>query len=583
MPKPTHVLVIDDDSMIRLLISKALQDEQWQVMVADSGEAGLKHFTEKNYDVVLLDVMMPNGMDGFATCTALRKLPNGALIPIVMMTGLEDIESINLAFELGATDFITKPINFALLRHRVRYMLKASQMTQTLAQSEQHLHRLAYYDSLTELPNRQFFYEHLQQMIALAERQRNKLAVLFLDLDGFKHINDTLGHRVGDLLIQASSLRLHKNIRSSDLVARNEGTQDDNFLARLGGDEFTLLLSVIERHEDAAIVAERIRASLAEPFVIAGQELFISASIGIAIYPENGNTGDVLLQSADLAMYQAKRDGGNNYCYFSSSMTTIAQRRLQTENHLRKAIEQGELELYYQPQLDIKTGRYEAVETLLRWHSQELGSISPAEFIPLAEESNLIIYIGEWVLREACRQFVSWQKEGIPIARIAVNVSAVQFLHKDFPTLVAEVIAETGIAPSALELELTETSLISDANSITTVLASLKELGIELAIDDFGTGYSSLSRLKDFPIDRLKIDQSFVKDLEVNEGNAAIAIAIIAMAKSMRMKVIAEGVENKAQQTFLEQNHCDELQGYLLSRPLPAKQLKAFLVNDPLS
>lgn len=583
MPKPTHVLVIDDDSMIRLLISKALQDEQWQVMVADSGEAGLKHFTEKKYDVVLLDVMMPNGMDGFATCTALRKLPNGALIPIVMMTGLEDIESINLAFELGATDFITKPINFALLRHRVRYMLKASQMTQTLAQSEQHLHRLAYYDSLTELPNRQFFYEHLQQMIALAERQRNKLAVLFLDLDGFKHINDTLGHRVGDLLIQASSLRLHKNIRSSDLVARNEGTQDDNFLARLGGDEFTLLLSVIERHEDAAIVAERIRASLAEPFVIAGQELFISASIGIAIYPENGNTGDVLLQSADLAMYQAKRDGGNNYCYFSSSMTTIAQRRLQTENHLRKAIEQGELELYYQPQLDIKTGRYEAVETLLRWHSQELGSISPAEFIPLAEESNLIIYIGEWVLREACRQFVSWQKEGIPIARIAVNVSAVQFLHKDFPTLVAEVIAETGIAPSALELELTETSLISDANSITTVLASLKELGIELAIDDFGTGYSSLSRLKDFPIDRLKIDQSFVKDLEVNEGNAAIAIAIIAMAKSMRMKVIAEGVENKAQQTFLEQNHCDELQGYLLSRPLPAKQLKAFLVNDPLS
>lgn len=576
-----HIIIIDDDPMIRLLVASALQSVGLQTKEAASGEEGLQLFKQHGASAILLDVVMPDGMDGFATCAEFRNIPEGQHIPVLMMTGLEDLESINKAFEIGATDFITKPINIPLLSYRVRYMLKASRTTQRLVDSERRLHRMAYFDNLTELPNRQFFIEHLQHMIALAHRKNLKLGVLFLDLDGFKRINDTLGHHLGDLVLQATGDRLRNCLRASDALIRSGMTQDGLSLARLGGDEFTVLLSTIDRNEDAAIVAERIRVNLALSLSVGDHELYTTTSIGIAIFPDDGETAEELLKNADLAMYYAKRAGGDMYRYFASQMTEAALRRLALENQLRKAIERDELELYYQPQLDAELGKFCGVESLLRWTNAELGSISPAEFIPVAEETGLIISIGEWVLRQACRQTVAWLNKGITLTRVAVNVSAMQILHKGFSSQVASILTETGLPPHILEIELTESALISDDNSVLDVLLALKEIGVQLAIDDFGTGYSSLSRLKNFPIDRLKIDQSFVRDIELNSDNAAIATAVIAMAESMNMKVTAEGVETPVQLAFLKKKRCNEMQGYLLSRPLPFVQAEEFLSKQP--
>ncbi|MBL8498624.1 GGDEF domain-containing response regulator [Nitrosomonas sp. JL21] len=579
MSQQSTVIIIDDDPLIRLVVSKTLQAAGLITLEAVSGEEGLILFKEKKADAILLDVMMPSGMDGYAVCTELRNMQEGRHVPILMMTGLEDLESINRAYEVGATDFITKPINIPLLSHRVRYMLKGSYTTQQLLQSEQRLHHMAYFDDLTELPNRHFFQENLQQMIALAQRKKLKLGVLFLDLDGFKRINDTLGHHLGDLVLQATSERLRKSIRLSDAFAQTGMSQNSISLARLGGDEFTALLSLIERNEDAAIVAERIRINLAQPLTFGEHELTTTTSIGIAIYPDDGETAEDLLKNADLAMYYAKRSGGNMYCYFSSYMMEMAMRKLTMENYLRKAIERKEFNLYYQPQLDIDQGSFNGLEVLLRWDNKELGSISPTEFIPLAEETGLIIHIGEWVLRQACSQAYSWCNQGIHLNRIAVNVSAVQLLHRGFPELVGTILAETGLDPSLLELELTESALINDVDLVIEILEQLKQVGVQLAIDDFGTGYSSLSRLMNFPIDRLKIDQAFVRNLEQNSDNGAIAAAIIAMAGSMNMKVTAEGVETGVQFDFLKNKCCNEVQGYFLSKPLPVDEVEKFLRN----
>ena len=579
MKDQTHIIVIDDDPLIRLVVTMALQAAGFTTSEAASGEEGLQLFNQMGADAVLLDVMMPDGMDGYATCAEFRNLPDGQHIPVLMMTGLEDLESVNHAFEAGATDFITKPINIPLLSHRVRYMLRASHTTQSLVESERRLHHMAYFDSLTELPNRQFFKEHLQHMVALAQRQKLKMGVLFLDLDGFKRINDTLGHHLGDLVLQATSKRLHNSLRASDVVIRPGAAQDDISIARLGGDEFTVLLSMIQRNEDAATVAERIRLNLAQPLIFGDQELYTTISIGIAIYSDDGETPEDLLKNADLAMYYAKRGGGNRYRYFSAKMSETALRRLNLENHLRKAIELDELELHYQPQLDVATGKFFGLEALIRWGCRDLGWLSPAEFIPLAEETGLIVSIGEWVLRKACQQAKNWRDQGIPLSSMAVNVSAVQFLNKGFCSLITTILAETGLEPDALELELTESVLINDEGIVLSVLRSLKQIGVQLAIDDFGTGYSSLSRLKNFPIDRLKIDRAFVHNIEQDSDSAAIVVAIIAMAEGMAMKVIAEGVETAGQLAFLKNMGCNEVQGYFLSKPLPSAQVEEFLIK----
>lgn len=578
-----RILIIDDDPLIRLLVSTTLQSIGLQTTEACSGEEGLESFLSYGADAILLDVMMPGGMDGFSTCEKLKHLPDGIHIPVLMMTGLEDLDSVNRAFEYGATDFITKPINIALLGHRVRYMLRSANTTMRLLESEKRLHRMAYFDSLTDLPNRQFFQEHLQYMIALAHRKKHKLAVLFLDLDGFKRINDTLGHHLGDLVLQETGDRLRKSLRASDVLIRTGSAEDGASLARLGGDEFTVLLSAIDRNEDASTVAERIRLNLSEPLKVANHELYTTTSIGIAIFPDDGESEQELLKNADIAMYYAKRNGGNIYQYFTSKMTEAAVRRHTMENHLRKAIDRNELELHYQPIFNVVTGKYTGAEALLRWDNHELGKISPLEFIPLAEETGLIVFIGEWVLKQACKTIKAWISQGIMANRMAVNVSAVQLLHKGFAAQVEEILADFGLDAGFLELELTESVLVNDENSVLEALGELKKIGVQLAIDDFGTGYSSLSRLKNFPIDRLKIDQHFIRDLEVSSDKGAIAVAIIAMAEGMSMKVTAEGVETEVQLSFLKDKHCAEIQGYLMSKPLPSLLIEEFLTKHQSS
>jgi diguanylate cyclase (GGDEF)-like protein len=583
MQEPYRILIIDDDPVIRLLSATALQAAGLQIAEFASGEEGLQHFIVAGGDAVLLDVLMPNGMDGFAACREFRKLPYGQHIPVLMMTGLDDLESINQAYEAGATDFITKPINTALLGNRVRYMLRASHTTQRLHESERRLHRLAYFDALTELPNRQFFQEHLQQMIALAHRDRLKMALLFIDLDNFKHINDSLGHALGDGVLRITSARLRKSLRAGDEIIRTGAMQGGMALARQGGDEFTLLLPTLEHKKDAAHAAERILANLAPPVLLGEHELYTTTSIGIAIYPDDGETAEDLLKHAELAMFHAKRESGDMYRYFTVKMIESALRRHFLENHLRKAIERNELALHYQPQLEVATGKFCGVEALIRWHNPELGPISPSEFIPLAEETGLIVGIGEWVIRTAASQARRWRLQGIALGRISVNVSAVQFLRKGFSSRLASILAETGLEPHVMELELTESMLIANEDSVLSVLRSLKQIGVQLAIDDFGTGYSSLSRLKSFPIDRLKIDQSFVRDIEQDENDAAIATAIIVMADSLSMKVTAEGVETEGQFAFLKDKRCHEVQGYFLSKPLPSDQVEDFLLQRAYS
>jgi diguanylate cyclase (GGDEF)-like protein len=578
MPDQIRLLVVDDDPFMLLLISEALRGMGFLTEVAADGRECLERFAGQGADAILLDVMMP-GMDGFAVCGEIRKRAGGEHIPVLIMTGLDDLESITQAFDAGATDFITKPINFPLLGHRVRYALKSCDTTRRFAESEQRLHRLAYFDSLTGLPNRQFFKEHLQHRVALAQQKGGKLAVMFLDLDGFKRINDTLGHHLGDRVLKASAERLRGIVGDGGAEERPELLCEGHALARLGGDEFTVLLGGIQRDEEATAFAERLGTVMGDALRLGEQELYATTSIGIALYPCDGASADELLRNADLAMYYAKRGGGNTHCRFSPPMTETALRRLAIESHLRKAIERGELALHYQPQVKAVSGEVCGVEALLRWRSEELGPVSPVDFIPLAEETGLIVSIGEWVLRTACFQAEAWRNLGLWLPRMAVNVSAVQFMHKGFPDLVSRILDETGLEPKVLELELTESALVHDADGAAQALRALKGIGVQLAIDDFGTGYSSLSRLKQFPIDRLKIDRSFVRDIETDTDDAAIAVAVIAMAGSMDLKVLAEGVETCGQLDFLKEKRCDEVQGYLLSRPLPVAEATAFLAG----
>ncbi|MEJ2386712.1 MAG: EAL domain-containing protein [Chromatiaceae bacterium] len=692
-----RVLVAEDDATTRFLVAESLAGAGFIVDAAANGKEAIQHFERARPQIVLTDVMMPE-VDGFALCKALRGHPDGAQLPILILTGLEDHKSIARAFATGATDFITKPINYALLGHRVHYLMRASEamnrvasgerrlaMAQRIArlghwdwqcgndtlilsdevcrilgldpryqeialsafiervpeeerekvrlwfaelgqdaeqlsathqvlaaegkpryvrhqvevvragdgrpkhiygtlqditelrQAERRIRQLAFIDGLTGLPNRTLFMDRMCQAIQLASRHGRRLALLFLDLDNFKRINDTLGHAVGDKLLQATARRLVTALRQSDTVIHGSPADPADYAARLGGDEFTVLLPELRQSEDAAAVAERIRHAVSRPLNLAEHEIVITPSIGIAVYPHDGEGPDALLKNADGAMYLAKRNGKNTYCFFEGSLNDLALRRLKMEGLLRKAVAQQELDVHYQPQLDLATGRICALEALVRWNSPALGSVPPAEFIPLAEDAGLIVPIGEWVLRTACAQARAWQLAGFALERIAVNISPLQFIQHGFTKQVAQVLTETGLPPGALELEVTESLLMSDPEGAVTALDRLKALGVQLAIDDFGTGYSSLSRLKQFPINRLKIDRSFVREVPSNQDDVAIAMAVIAMAKSMDLKVVAEGVENQEQQDFLQGRHCNEIQGYHLSRPLPAEAISALL------
>ncbi len=433
-------------------------------------------------------------------------------------------------------------------------------------EAERQIHRLAYYDPLTGLPNRPLFYSLLEQALSEAHRNQSHGAVLFLDLNRFKNINDSFGHTLADNVLREVGRRLAASLRKEDVVCR------------LGGDEFVVALLDISRREHAGLVAQKLLAALAEPILVDKHEVLLSASIGIATFPDDGRDSETLLRHADVAMYRAKKVGNSAHVFFSHEMHLRAFEQLKLEGGLRRALERGELSLHFQPQLDLASGRISGAEALLRWQHPERGMIPPAQFIPVAEETGLIVPIGEWVIDAACRQIADWRARGLPPVRVAVNLSPRQFSNT-LPQTILSIIDRHGIPPDALELEITESMLMHNAEAVVAMMREFAEAGILMSLDDFGTGYSSLSYLKRFPIDTLKIDQSFVRGIPDDPDDSAIARAIIGMAKNLRLSVIAEGVETSEQLLFLRDAGCDEIQGFHFSRPLPAGEFAALLAT----
>lgn len=436
---------------------------------------------------------------------------------------------------------------------------------------------LAYYDSLTSLPNRVLFKERLQQALAGAHRSQRMVAVFFLDLDHFGRINDTLGHEQGDQLVRDVGARLLACCRESDSVARPGGERPPPNVARLGGDEFTILIPDLTDPQEAAGVARRLLASFAQPFRLAGHEVFVTASIGIAVYPFDAEDMEGLLKSADTAMYHAKQQGRNGFQMYSKAMNATALHRLTIENHLRRALDREEFEVHYQPLVDLAHGSIVGAEALVRWRHPEMGLMPPGEFIPIAEENGLIVPLGEWIFRTACAQQAAWREQGLGNVRISINLSSRQLRQINLVERIHAVLQESGVEPECISLELTESILMQHESENVATLNALRSLGLCLSIDDFGTGYSSLSYLKHFPLDTLKIDRSFVRDLATDPDDALITSAILAMGRSLEMKIVAEGVETQDQLAFLRRHRCDQFQGYLFSRPVPADVFQGFL------
>jgi diguanylate cyclase (GGDEF)-like protein len=445
-----------------------------------------------------------------------------------------------------------------------------------VTETKDRLRQMAYYDSLTALPNRRLFTEQLDLLLRLARRNGETLALLFLDLDNFKRINDSLGHSAGDQLLREVGMRLSGCVRDSDVVAHYVESGPRIDVSRLGGDEFTVVLNQIDCPESAGIVAQRLLDALSQPMVIGGHELVVTPSIGIALAPGDASDVDGLLKAADTAMYHAKAAGKNNCLFYHSDMDAAGVERLQLEADIRRALERNEFVLHYQPQVDTRNGTVVGAEALVRWQHPEKGMIPPFRFIPLMEEMGFIGALGDWVLREACQQMKTFEANGLKLPKVAVNVSALQF-NPAFIRSVKEVLQETGLTPSKLELELTEGVVMDDANATIRALAELKDMGVSLSIDDFGTGYSSLSYLSRFPLDELKIDRSFVIEFDKSDNDSSLVIAIIAMARSMNLRLVAEGVETHEQYEFLTSNGAHVIQGYLFSKPVPAAELEPLL------
>ncbi|WP_374581734.1 putative bifunctional diguanylate cyclase/phosphodiesterase [Pseudoduganella sp.] len=680
------VLVVDDELAARLITRATLEEGGFEVVEAASAAQALALFEDCHPDVVLLDVLLPDG-DGVALCERIRTLPHGRDLPIAMVTGVNDNESIQRAYQSGATDFITKPIAWGTLAHRTRFLLRAHQamrelalgamrmrlaasvfeasndailicdrhnriistnaaftrisghpaqsvlgqdpallfadvgariqyqtMWETLAANnawqgeftcrrrngdtfpawfsmslcrdaegepehyialftdislrkvqEQRIAHLAFHDELTGLPNRRLVADRLAVALAQGKRDDSQVAVLFVDIDRFKNINDSLGHACGDQLLQQVAQRLHGALRGGDTVGR------------MGGDEFVLLCPGAGHGAAIAARAQAMLAHLAEPYEVMGMRLHVSASMGIACYPDDGDTPEVLVRNADAAMYLAKEQGRNNFQFYAPELNASILSRLKLEMELRRALEAGQFELYYQPKLAMADGRLTGAEVLIRWRNDEGQLVPPNRFIPVAEECGLIGAIGDWVLAESCRQHAAWRAAGLAVPVLAVNVSARQFAQPEFADNMGRMLAELGTPPAAIELELTESMLMADVRRTAATLERLKALGFSIAIDDFGTGFSSLNYLRHFRLDVLKIDQSFVRELLQDRAALAIVQSIIALARALSLQTVAEGVETEAQRALLQDQGCDAMQGYLVARPLPAADFAAWL------
>ena len=452
------------------------------------------------------------------------------------------------------------------------------EMSKSLRQTHEEVSYTANHDSLTGLPNRAMFKNHLSNILTIAKQNEHKVALLFLDLDDFKHVNDSLGHQSGDILLQEVALRLSGTLRKKESSGKHiPGDKACDLVARLGGDEFIILLNEIDGPFNATAVADRVLKKLKEPIDIANSQVYANCSIGITLYPDDAEDSNELIKHADIAMYHAKEQGKNHYQFYSQQLNVDMQKQLQINSRLRIALEENHFYMHYQPKFEVNTQQVVGLEALIRWHDPELGEESPAVFIPIAEESGLITPITEWVLSEVCRQCVAWLDAGQKIVPVAVNISSIQFKRRDLLSMINSSLHKTGLSPKYLEVELTETSLLSDTADAIEILNGLNELGIKVALDDFGTGYSSLSYLNDLPIQTLKIDRSFVKNIISINDEYAIIDAIIALAHALDLQVIAEGVETAIQLNYLKKHNCDYVQGFLLSKPLSNNDVLLFL------
>ncbi len=689
------ILTVDDDATVRAFLRTSLESAGLEVIEASCGEEAIRVFADQRPQLVLLDVAMP-GLDGFATCAALRTLPGGGSVPIVMLTGSDDLPAITRAYEAGATDFEVKSVNWVILGHRIHYLLRAKRTldalrasearlaaaqriaklgdweweassgrhhwseqtlrllgTQTVVRptheeflarihpddrsrarhalddalhaagsfelefrvgaaggeevilhaqgeavvgatglvaglagtlqdvterrrAEERIRRLAYFDAQTALPNRVLFQERVLQAIADARRSRRLVALLFMDLDHFKQVNDTLGHDAGDLLLCEVASRLNTAVRDTDPLTRGVQGSIESVLARHGGDEFIVCLSGIERAEDAARVATRILAALELPVQLDGPEVFCTASIGISLYPQDGDDPETLLKHADAAMYQAKASGRNNYHFYDPSLSFRAFQRLSMEASLRRAIERQEFVLHYQPMVNVVEKSLVGVEGLVRWNHPEMGLVHPDEFISLAEETGLIVPLGEWVMAEACRQQRVWSDSGQTF-RVSVNISGLHLRGPALVDTVRKVLRESGADAQRLEIEITEGAFLQNAQEALTTLRRIRELGVRISIDDFGTGYSSLNYLRRFQVDTIKIDRALIRGVETDGNNAAVTAAIAALARGLEVVPLAGGVESVGQRDLLCRQGYACMQGYLFGKPVSVEEFKTTL------
>ncbi|HTA65810.1 MAG TPA: EAL domain-containing protein [Xanthomonadaceae bacterium] len=569
------ILIVDDELQNRKLLEALLRPEGYVTIGAANGEEALASIAQCAPDLILLDVMMP-GMDGYEVASVLKADPATSAIPIIMVTAQIDRSARLAGLGAGAEEFLTKPVDRAELWLRVRNLLRLKAYGDDLQDNGTHLEQqvqertadlehLAHYDQLTGLPNRTLFYQALQEALDRASDESSLVAVLFIDLDHFKNVNDTLGHAIGDELLRQFSSRLVQCVHTRDTVGR------------LGGDEFGLILMMRGGQRAATAVANRIRDVLRAPFDLKGHEVTVTASIGITAHPDDASDPETLLKYADTAMYRAKQAGRDTFRFFTAQMNAEVLAQIKLEKAVRKAVENDELLLFYQPKVSLSSGRMDGLEALLRWQRPGHGLVSPGEFIPVLEETGLIVRVGTWVIDAACRQIGRWMRSSIGPMQISVNVSGRQFIEGDLEGDVVKALAEHGIPADLLELELTESSLMVNTERTIGILQNLKNLGVRISIDDFGTGYSSLAYLRRFPIDKLKIDIAFIRDITTNPDAAAIALTIIRMAHGLKLDVIAEGVETAAQLAYLRSNGCDRIQGYYFSGPVALPELEQML------
>jgi diguanylate cyclase (GGDEF)-like protein len=558
------IVMVDDEPITMEVVKVFLEEAGYRnfVLIDKSSEAmaALEH---QRPDLLLLDLYMPQ-VSGFDILKAIRTHPKLKHLPVIILTSSSDNQDKLAALDLGATDFLAKPVDPSELRLRVRNTLAA----------KAYMDQLAYYDSLTQLPNRYLFMERLEWSLKAARRSGEKLALLNIELDQFNKISDTLGLVAGDHVLRQLTLRIKEVVRGVDLLghfAIDEYAPVNLF--HFDGGVFSLLLHSIRSEQDAALVAQRILEAIRKALLVDNTEIYLTASIGIATYPTEDGDSVFMLQLASSAKDYAKNKGGDCFQFSSRQINTQYQQRLSLEAKLRKALDRNELVLHYQPKLDVQTNAITGVEALLRWHISEHGLIPPNQFIPMAEETGLMIPIGEWVLSHACQQLSEWQQTGKAPIGMAVNLSAVQFQNPEMPAVFKRIIETSGIDPQLLTLEITESSLLEDIESRIESMNRLKDLGLKLAIDDFGTGYSSLSYLKRLPLDELKIDRSFFVNLFEDTKSRALISSLIFLARNLNLRTVAEGVETKQQLLFLQKERCDQYQGFLFRPPLPRTEL----------